>query len=62
MKNTLIDWIYFRVQHHLNGGKQGVIEIKKSDNDITAIAKKNGHLIVVSFNQYNFLHFNAFLN
>ncbi|OXA52598.1 unconventional myosin IC [Folsomia candida] len=36
------------VQHHLNGGKQGIIEIKKSDTDITAIAKKNGHLIVMT--------------
>jgi len=36
------------VQHQLNGGKQGVIEIKKSDTDTTAIAKKNGHLIVMA--------------
>jgi len=35
------------VQHQLNGGKkQGIIEIKKSETE--GIAKKNGHLLVMT--------------
>jgi len=32
----------------MNGGKKGMIEIKKSDSENMGITKKNGHLIVVS--------------
>jgi myosin-1 len=36
------------VQHSLNGGKHGVIEVRKSETDVSNFAKKNGHLIVMS--------------
>jgi len=34
--------------HQMHGGKQGVIEVRKSDSELQQFLPKNGHLIVMT--------------